>query len=109
MRVHGVNEPVLYRFNIGDESAIKELKERLLRCVQEDIRSKMPVESIIVQGVPFVEIVKAAREYAIDLIVMGTHGRTGISHAIMGSVAETVVRKAHCPVFTVRQAEYDSG
>ncbi|MCR4291342.1 MAG: universal stress protein [Candidatus Kuenenia sp.] len=108
-RVHGVNEPVLYRFNIGDESTIKELKDRLLRCVQEDVRSKMPVESIVVQGVPFVEIVKAAREYAIDLIVMGTHGRTGISHAIMGSVAETVVRKAHCPVFTVRQAEYDSG
>lgn len=108
-RVHGVNEPELYRFNTGDESTIKELNDRLLRCVEEDVRSKMSVESIVVQGVPFVEIVKAAREYAIDLIVMGTHGRTGISHAIMGSVAETVVRKAHCPVFTVRQAEYDSG
>ncbi|WP_347274218.1 BCCT family transporter [Candidatus Kuenenia sp.] len=108
-RIHGVNESVLYRFNIGDESTIKELNDRLLRCVKEDVRSKMPVESIVVQGVPFVEIVKAAREYAIDLIVMGTHGRTGISHAIMGSVAETVVRKAHCPVFTVRHAEYDPG
>jgi nucleotide-binding universal stress UspA family protein len=51
------------------------------------------------------EIVKLAEEGQFDLIVMGTHGRTGIKHALMGSVAEKVLRKATCPVLTVRAAE----
>ncbi len=53
-------------------------------------------------GVPFVEIVRFAREGSFDLIIMGTHGRTGLKHALLGSVAEKVVRKAPCPVLTVR-------
>ena len=53
-------------------------------------------------GIPFVEIVRFAREGHFDLIVMGTHGRTGLKHALIGSVAEKVVRKAPCPVLTVR-------
>jgi nucleotide-binding universal stress UspA family protein len=54
------------------------------------------------QGTPFVEIVRAARDGDFDLIIMGTHGRTGIKHALIGSVAEKVVRKAHAAVLTVR-------
>ncbi|MEX2287906.1 MAG: universal stress protein [Planctomycetaceae bacterium] len=54
------------------------------------------------QGPPFLEIVRYAKEQAIDLIVMGTHGRSGLAHVLMGSVAERVVRKAPCPVLTVR-------
>ncbi len=53
-------------------------------------------------GTPFVEIVHYAREQDIDLIVIGTHGRSGISHALLGSVTEKVVRKAACPVLSVR-------
>lgn len=53
-------------------------------------------------GAPFVEIIRYARESNIDLIVLGSHGRTGLAHVLMGSVAERVVRKAHCPVLTVR-------
>ena len=53
-------------------------------------------------GSPFVEIVRYARELDIELIVMGTHGRTGLRHMLLGSVAENVVRKAHCPVLTIR-------
>jgi nucleotide-binding universal stress UspA family protein len=53
-------------------------------------------------GAPHVEICDAAEEVGADLIVMGTHGRTGLSHVILGSVAEKVVRKAQCPVLTVR-------
>jgi nucleotide-binding universal stress UspA family protein len=53
-------------------------------------------------GTPFVEIVRYAKANDVDLIVMGTHGRTGISHVLIGSVAEKVVRKAPCPVLTVR-------
>ena len=53
-------------------------------------------------GVPFVEIVRAARESGTDLIVMGSHGRTGLEHLLIGSVAERVVRKAPCSVLVVR-------
>jgi universal stress protein A len=53
-------------------------------------------------GAPFHEIIKYAQEHSADMIVMGTHGRTGIRHMLIGSVAERVVRKAKCPVLTVR-------
>lgn len=53
-------------------------------------------------GTPFVEIVRYAKEHRADLIVMGTHGRSALAHAMLGSVAEKVVRKAPCPVLTVR-------
>jgi nucleotide-binding universal stress UspA family protein len=53
-------------------------------------------------GEPAAEIVSFARSTGADLVVVGTHGRTGLEHALMGSVAERVVRRAHCPVLTVR-------
>jgi nucleotide-binding universal stress UspA family protein len=53
-------------------------------------------------GLPVAEIVRYARESAVDLIVLGTHGRTGLAHLLMGSVAENVVRHAACPVLTIR-------
>jgi nucleotide-binding universal stress UspA family protein len=53
-------------------------------------------------GEPAAEIVSFARERGVDLLVLGTHGRTGLEHALMGSIAERVVRRAHCPVLTVR-------
>ena len=53
-------------------------------------------------GKPAEEILRVAQEEAVDLIVMGTHGRTGLRHVLMGSVAETVMRTAPCPVFTVK-------
>ena len=54
------------------------------------------------EGAPFAEILGEAEAGAYDLIVMGTHGRTGLSHTFLGSVAENVVRRALCPVLTVR-------
>jgi nucleotide-binding universal stress UspA family protein len=53
-------------------------------------------------GEPAAEILAFAKSSGQDLLVLGTHGRTGLEHALMGSVAERVVRKAHCPVLTVR-------
>jgi nucleotide-binding universal stress UspA family protein len=53
-------------------------------------------------GEPANEIVAFARDRKADLLVLGTHGRTGLEHALMGSIAERVVRRAHCPVLTVR-------
>ncbi|MBE7445276.1 MAG: universal stress protein [Planctomycetia bacterium] len=107
IRVYDINDPDLYNVNIVDEETIHKLRERLLKCVNEDTKNKISVEAIVIQGVPFAEIIRAAKDYKIDLIVLGTHGRTGLSHAIMGSVAEKVVRKAPCPVLTIRHPEHD--
>jgi nucleotide-binding universal stress UspA family protein len=60
-------------------------------------------EIIIVKGVPFQEILETAKTQQVDLIVMGTQGRTGYQHLLLGSVAEKVVRLAPCPVLVVRQ------
>ena len=62
---------------------------------------KVSVETAV--GDPAGEIVRVAADKKADLVVMGTHGRTGIEHALMGSIAERVVRRAKCPVLTVRK------
>jgi len=71
----------------------------------EEVSTKVKdVEKMVVRGVPFAEIIKTARDKNADMIVIGTHGRTGIDHILFGSTAEKVVRKAACPVLTVRIA-----
>lgn len=60
------------------------------------------VVQAVVDGSPKLAIIQYARTQNIDLIVLGTHGRTGLPHVLMGSVAETIVRTASCPVLTVR-------
>lgn len=54
------------------------------------------------EGEPFIEIIQIVKKESVDLIVMGTHGRTGLDHVLFGSTAEKVVRKSPCPVLTVR-------
>lgn len=61
-------------------------------------------EIAMVHGVPFHEIIETAKAQQVDLIVMGTHGRTGLQHVLLGSVAEKVVRLAPCPVLVARQS-----
>ncbi len=63
----------------------------------------VPVRWTLQVGVPFTEIVKAAEQERADIIVMGTHGRSGLNRLLLGSVAERVIRLAPCPVLTVRQ------
>jgi universal stress protein A len=63
--------------------------------------SSRPADIALVEGEPAKEIVKAARTHGCDLIVIGTHGRSGLGHLVLGSVAEKVVRNASCPVLTV--------
>lgn len=69
------------------------------------IASRDDVTHEVVSGTPFTAVLEKARDGAFDLVVMGTHGRTGLSHLVMGSVAENVVRRATCPVLTVRAPE----
>lgn len=77
-------------------------KERELDKLTEDEKVRgVPMHSIFVVGVAEKEIVEKAKRYRADLIVMSTHGRTGVSHFLLGSVAEQVVRKAPCPVLTL--------
>lgn len=56
----------------------------------------------ILRGNPYSEIIKEAENGSFDMIIIGTHGRTGLEHVLFGSTAELVVRKAPCPVLTVR-------
>lgn len=63
-------------------------------------------ESAVRVGHPFLEVVQYARDNRIDLIVMGTHGRGAVPHMLLGSVAEKVVRKAPCPVLTVKKPDH---
>ena len=58
------------------------------------------------EGPPFLEILRYAKDNDVDLIVLGTHGRSGLAHVMLGSVAERVVRKAPCPVLTVRHPKH---
>jgi nucleotide-binding universal stress UspA family protein len=67
----------------------------------------VPVKAVFLEGRPFVEIIRYARENEIDLIVISTHGRSALKHALFGSVAEKVVRKAPCPVLVVKDEERD--
>ncbi len=62
---------------------------------------------VVRQGSAFAEVLTLAKEENVDLIVVGTHGRGAVAHMLLGSVAEKVVRKAPCPVLTVRQGEHD--
>ena len=68
-------------------------------------RRHMPVTSEVRTGAPPSQIVQAAIDYRADLIVMTTHGRCGLSHLVLGSVAEYVIRHACCPVLAVRDSE----
>jgi nucleotide-binding universal stress UspA family protein len=79
---------------------LAQAKEQLERLEIPD--PNLRSERHFAEGDPAKEILRAAREVASDLIIMGTHGRTGLSRLLMGSVAEQVVRRAPCPVLTVK-------
>ena len=70
-----------------------------------DMEPEVVTEVLV--GRPFMEIIRYAREQAIDMIVLATHGRTGLTQVLMGSTAARVVRKAPCPVLTIRHPEHE--
>jgi nucleotide-binding universal stress UspA family protein len=89
------------------ESYLEHLRDDLRRLKPSDLKTR--VCHLLVEGDPATAIVEAAGENECDLIVMGTHGRTGLHRLLAGSVAEEVVRKAPCPVLTVKaQATADA-
>ena len=88
------------------EEMEKQAHERLDACLTPAEREAFKAQLALRTGSAFVEIVRHARDVKADLLIMGTHGRGAIAHMLLGSVAERVVRKAPCPVLTVRQPEH---
>lgn len=84
-----------------------EQSEKRLEQFQQEQLPDFDVERVVGVGTPHVEIVRIAEEQAVDLIVIATHGRGLISHALLGSTAERVVRRAPCPVLVSRAAATD--
>jgi nucleotide-binding universal stress UspA family protein len=82
--------------------------ERLGQLVQANVGDRAPATAAIRLGQPWCEITEAAREAGADLIILGTHGYTGMKHILMGSTAERVVRHAPCPVLVMRQRAGDA-
>ena len=80
-------------------------RERLAALLSQEEIAQLRPEYAVRIGTPAAEIVRYAEVREVDLIVMGTHGRSGVAHLVMGSVAEQVVRAASCPVLLVRHSK----
>jgi nucleotide-binding universal stress UspA family protein len=80
----------------------KQLEVRLEQCMADVAKTGLRVRSELLEGTPYRVVLDWAKEYKADLIVIGTHGHTGFTHALLGSVTERVVRMADCPVLTIR-------
>lgn len=83
------------------EQSLQNILEKQIKLREAEFGA-IPVETILAQGKPFVEIIQTAKEKSADLIVLSTHGRSALEHILLGSVTEKVVRKAHCPVLVIR-------
>ena len=108
--IHVINEPVdlrgFYVPHISFEQLEKEIEESAVKMMESFCNSKLKdfsnYKSAIVTGIPYDEIIATAERIDASLIVLGTHGRTGLDRILFGSTAERVVRSAVCPVLTVR-------
>ncbi|MCX6173875.1 MAG: universal stress protein [Ignavibacteriales bacterium] len=107
-----VVEPMIYPadFSMGqvaipstDIDLHSRAEEELKKLSKDIINGNLKVEILIKTGKPFVEIIETASANDIDLIIIATHGHTGVEHLLFGSTAEKVVRKAPCPVLTLRE------
>ena len=100
-------------YYMDKDEASRQLKERinaakneLERIAGEHRKAGLHVTTLVVTGKPSVEIIRTAKEQNADMLVLGTHGRTGLAHILIGSTAEKVVRKAPCPVLTIRPSKH---
>jgi nucleotide-binding universal stress UspA family protein len=89
-------------YEMLERSAHQHARKQLAALVGRAKKARVRATALLVDGVPHEQVLRAARRQRADLLVIGKHGRTGLSKALMGSVAERVVRLAPCPVLTVR-------
>ncbi len=108
-----VVEPTIYPadFSFGqvgfpniEEELRKRGSEELDALLQKEIQGRVNASASVRTGKPFYEINEYARENGVDLIIIATHGHTGVEHILFGSTVEKVVRKAPCPVLVVRDS-----
>jgi nucleotide-binding universal stress UspA family protein len=81
--------------------------KQLAQLAVDEVRGQVSTDTLIRTGSPAFEIIDLAKGLPADLIVISTHGHTGLKHVVLGSVAEHVVRRAPCPVLVVREHEHD--
>ena len=98
LALHHLEETILDRLKKEGEEDLQELKREL---------GEIEVETAVRVGNPPVAVERYARENDIDLIVLATHGRTGLSHVLFGSKAERLVQSAPCPVLTIKHPEHE--
>jgi nucleotide-binding universal stress UspA family protein len=111
--MHVINEPVdlrgFYVPHISFDSLEEEISdaaEKMMAKFCADRLLDLPKhETVVASGIPYEEILRKVDEEDVSLVVLGTHGRAGIDHLLFGSTAERVVRRARCPVMTVRPPE----
>ena len=82
-------------------------ERELAALTVDEVRGQVPVETLVRAGSPAFEIIETAKSLPADVIVISTHGRTGLKHVLLGSVTENVVRHAPCPVLVVREREHE--
>jgi len=114
MILHVVEVPFLPAYSMAGvpdlSMPIEQIEKAARNRLDELVETWRPkydrINGDMVIGTPFVEIITCARDMRADLIVMGTHGKSGLRHLLIGSVAEKVVRKAPCPVLTVKHPDH---
>lgn len=108
-----VNEPVMYPdfayypLAMENDQVNEIARTKLAALGAKEIGARHIEQTLVRTGNPFHEITEAARTLKMDLIIISTHGYTGLKHAVLGSTAERVVRHAPCPVLTVRDKEHE--
>jgi nucleotide-binding universal stress UspA family protein len=113
--LHVINQQLLTEgLNLPRVISLQDLEKEMAREAERQMEAflkdipelgEVTFRTLIRLGNPFLEIINYARDNAVDLIVIGTHGRSGLEHIIFGSTAEKVVRKAPCPVLSVKPAQ----
>jgi nucleotide-binding universal stress UspA family protein len=108
--LHVIDFPQLVDRHLAPYRARLEADTRraLEACLQRVRDAGVEGDLLRVRGTPFQEIIETAKEIGADLIIMGTQGRTGLPHLLLGSVAEQVVRLAPCPVLVTRPTASDA-
>ena len=109
--MHVVNEKIFSEgLSLARVSAPEALEQEMTAEAGRQLKMIIPAEErqgldwelVILYGMPFLEIIRYAKANDVDMIVIGTNGRSGMEHMVFGSTAEKVVRKAHCPVLSVK-------
>lgn len=89
------------------EKEMYEKAERELKKIVAELNSTVKIIPVVLSGIPFVEVTNYADENDFGLIILATHGRTGVEHILFGSTAEKIIRKSPCPILVVRAEEHE--